>query len=1173
MVSKKILAGVLSTIMCLTSVIVVDSVGEGHIESDFVTPAKEPVKAENGGLTVGSNGLLSNYIDNTIAMQQPTNVDNFSILSGTFDNENGTLRIESSQAVDCTIMVKFFTDDEEKNCICSLNEDVKAGNRVISEISVDKTVLPEFYSIEVSLVGTFKEVLSPVYHINKYTASIQDIISKDIHDFNPEYVVNLDEREDTNFLVLSESTIIAESNDKKNVLVSMDEENGEYVFEQTDEEIEALQPGDNFYIHPENSEAIAIEVENISFEDGKAIITQTDNDEEVFDEMFEFIKIDSLKISDTQVMDMENLDIRIVDDVTQEVESVEYSEETGSYVIAQPNDPVGDVEGNIANSIKFELGAKYDNEEGFRFVPGLKKESSTTTAITSESSSVSTTSTDTSLNGSAVSTTNTDDDIKEEELEVYIGVIVTLDYNIEFYKKKKEIDTSVSVEITASFNGNVSGALQNGKSLEAELKAIETKFSIGIPAVFFEWKPKIIIKFEAELGLKASISNKVGLQFTSKDGSITPIKDCGEFQKDTEVVAEGSCYIGLCLNPRITIISTKVASVGLDVLLGIKGTATVNGSHEDVKKISEIRKELGKKNQSIITNNKVYSFGADYEDTVHLCEGWCSSLDLDFIIECNYEFSVLKDLFAFEGNLFALTFDIGEAYCSYDKGFGWGECSNIAHKVNVHVTKDAASYGDAKATISGINASTDANGNAIFYVKNGKYSCSVGDNATEDRASGALSDTFEIKDCTKNITINLTTDKNNKSSSLVGDGVAFEREEATGPKEINDIPIIPEFPEEHKMVENGMLGDNIAYMIYEDGFMEIIGYGEMYNNNSIKNKSIVTEVLIENLDEENGKVITNIGDGLFSGFTGLTSTDNVEIPDSVTSIGARAFFNTGLIEVNIPNSVKVIGAKAFSGCTKLKTVIIGNGIESIGEHVFISSINIEELTLPFASMEKTVAKSGDGTYSNSVSRMFTNDSKSCYLIKKITITGGETIPSNAFIGLENLEEVIIPETVEKIGSQAFVNCKSLQKLTIFPRTTIFSKTNGLTSLKDVVIHCYTNSDAHKYAESNGIKYVLLDELPATTEPVPPTEPDKPVQPDEITHTYIYGDINNDSSIDLMDLTYLSLHLLGDREIDEITLKYADVCGDNNGVDIADLAFLKQYIMKDPMAILPVSDAA
>jgi hypothetical protein len=81
-----------------------------------------------------------------------------------------------------------------------------------------------------------------------------------------------------------------------------------------------------------------------------------------------------------------------------------------------------------------------------------------------------------------------------------------------------------------------------------------------------------------------------------------------------------------------------------------------------------------------------------------------------------------------------------------------------------------------------------------------------------------------------------------------------------------------------------------------------------------------------------GLPVTSIAEGAFSGCQRL---ETVSLPEGLCYINPFAFYNCDeLKSVEIPDSVSMIGEYAFSGCENLETAVIGNGVTAMGPLVF-----------------------------------------------------------------------------------------------------------------------------------------------------------------------------------------------------------------------------------------------
>lgn len=250
-------------------------------------------------------------------------------------------------------------------------------------------------------------------------------------------------------------------------------------------------------------------------------------------------------------------------------------------------------------------------------------------------------------------------------------------------------------------------------------------------------------------------------------------------------------------------------------------------------------------------------------------------------------------------------------------------------------------------------------------------------------------------------------------------------------------------------------------------------------------------------------------------------------------------YNGNLENVTIPAkidgyNVKTVAFDAFmnDNSKNIKNVVVSEGIEYVGNWLFTYSKSLETITFPstitsFATDRffigspelKEIKFSGDNPrYYIDNGALYDSEKKQIMLcpakreyengIFKIA-DGTANISGYAFDGCNSLKKVIMPNSVSAIGDHAFSGCKNISELVVSENISsmTFDSLGGMASLKSITIpknvkgfyyngkdvftylgyvgsekidgftiKGYRNTEAEKYANDNGFKFIALDDI-------------------------------------------------------------------------------------------------
>ena len=252
--------------------------------------------------------------------------------------------------------------------------------------------------------------------------------------------------------------------------------------------------------------------------------------------------------------------------------------------------------------------------------------------------------------------------------------------------------------------------------------------------------------------------------------------------------------------------------------------------------------------------------------------------------------------------------------------------------------------------------------------------------------------------------------------------------------------------------------------------------------------------------------------------------ESVVIEDGVTSIGEFAFYDfIHLTSLSVANSVTKIGNAAFYNCVSLASLDIPSNVTEIGNGAFYGCDALTSIIIP----------SGVNIISPV---LFFN----CTGLTSVTLPDGVTeIGNAAFECCSSLTSITIPSSVTLIGDAAFEWCTSLTSITVEIATPIEISAATFNNVDKTACTLYVPASAKSAYESADVwsEFQNIEVIPGD---------------------YVLGDANNDGRVNVSDFTAIANCIMGTPPATFVE-KAADVNVDG-AINVADLTGVANIIL-------------
>ncbi len=1029
---KKVTAAVLAALMCSTS-ISYEGLWKRQVQE---TKEKELVVNSAENIKMEATNSLGSYITQVTQKQESEQQkmfnnaiakDEFTIVAMNFDVATGVVAVKTTQAAECTLRIRFINDEDGKEFV-KLETKLQRGKETIFKSELDVNSLPEYFQIEASIVGPMNESLCAPFVYKEYTREIQEIKATKIEDFEQEYVVNLDEKENTNFVVLAENTKVAASTATSNLLVSADYDNNVFVFENPDKSITELKKGDQFFSQPDEANFIAVIVDSIEIAENQAIIYGSS---ESIDDLFSFVKIE---------IEGEKFDWEGTPENVSFGNSPQELTASGIATECTASETTAAAESTEVSPSQTDTSSTADStaaptEESTGIVPAASSESAATETDVAPAESVD------PISEAAVQTSEAQEisapgignyqlyegvpaanaeisggidldlgdtslsasykksgDLTSLEMELIIKEMfkigLQMEDTFEFYKDWDYTYSCMQLVVTATVGVEFSTDSDVAKDYINKLFKRDAKEGWGkidfleipiptpIAGLSFSFVPSVFVEIEGELSFTFNVTGVIGFVYDSETKDKLSTIFCGP-TIDPKITLKGEVQAGLALTLRANVVNKRFFSVYVTGKFGSYATGETNIEigHPDMETDSVV----------------IYDSGAAKVHACTVClKGEVGTI---FGLEVGLEFLGAE----LSANPLTMKWKWGDYYfCGNEFEFGFGECPHYSYKTTIQVQDPDGNPMGGTVEVKGSDGATatlpvDTCGTAIFYCKQGKFNYWVyDDNKTIESGN------FHVGPGSKYVYAVVGDDVSNNTETTK----ATTKETTTTTSEVTTATTNEE-QGNMACIESGRLGEHVFYSLHRDGLLRIWGDGDMYVNETaddkVKNGQIGNRDKIKRVVIENNSVdkVTSISGYMLNGCPNLVS---VEMPDTIKKIHARAFYDCEKLEkITISSDLEYIGRYTFGSCPNLKEfqvrgtsteigkLVLPNKVKTIGEWAFSDCTAITEVVLP-----------------ESLENIYRYAFQSCDSLTKAVITSEKVTMGEGIFQSTNLKEVTLP---------------------------------------------------------------------------------------------------------------------------------------------------------------------